>query len=344
MSADSIDTLTNDSQLSEPVEQPTEQPNDKPVEPTEQPVEQPTDKPVDPTDKPVEQPVEPTDKPVDPTDKPVEPVEQPVEPTEQPVEQPVEPTEQPVEFDEIFTAKITEIKSRLDNVTDQLNNFMGNLSFTMSEISKLKEQLVILSSLGIDSESVLADLTSQMYTVQNQYNDIEKYQNTLYGTLYNVLYDNLLKIGTFTVNVYRTKPGFAGDDLVDLFGGFTDEDNIPVSGNYRKYVGIPNYAYTVNDCNNLCKCIVDTFILLESKITALNTLSTNAQKSTELGYKLGSFVRIINDKIDEISTNANNFNVEIDSNTKGLFDDANNRIHVYSKFVSDISGEHIPLI
>jgi hypothetical protein len=221
---------------------------------------------------------------------------------------------------------------------------MGNLSSTMNEITKLKEQLVILSSLGIDSELALADLTSQMYTVQNQYNEIEKYQNTLYVTLYNVLYDNLLNIGTFTVNVYKNEPGFAGDDIVNLFGGFTDENNIPVSGNYRRYLGIPNYTYTVNDCNNLCICIVNTFVLLESKIKILNGLLMNAQKDTQLGYRLGSLVKIINDKINEISTNAINFNSEIDTNTKGLFDEANNKITIYSGFVSDISGAHVPLI
>ncbi|HEL9598645.1 TPA: LPXTG cell wall anchor domain-containing protein [Streptococcus suis] len=90
------------------VEEPAEQPTEKPAEtPTEQPVEQPTETPTEkPIEKPVEQPVEtPTEKtaeqPVEtPTEKPAEkPVEKPVEkPTEKPVEQPVEkPVEKPTD-------------------------------------------------------------------------------------------------------------------------------------------------------------------------------------------------------------------------------------------------------
>lgn len=186
---------------------------------------------------------------------------------------------------------------------DKSVSLLSQLDIILASIEDLINQFENIHMTSLNTKKTINSLKNQYGNIQEYKKSLNEFTNKFINDIYNLMYNVLRNIAQYNAEILENTNTFIGVNIIDAFGGFTNEDNIPTNGgHYRKSTNInTDIDYTLQHCVEIESYINKEIEILQNKIESINNIIANINKNLELGYEIGlempDLLNIIKDAI-----------------------------------------------
>lgn len=209
-----------------------------------------------------------------------------------------------VENDEFITNDVSEL---LSYISCELSGIKSN----SEKISRLIENVKSILKMNINVQQSVESLSLQLHINLTAANNLRKEREIFINELYDVLYNSMLTASKYCVSTLNNN--YDDTDLIELFNGTTDDNNLPVVGHYKKssHLLSKKYNYTLENCFNLLFLLKQTFSKILNKKIDIDTILKNAEADAKLGYSLGPIFDSLNSLKSDIDNKLDSFKISL---------------------------------
>ena len=192
-----------------------------------------------------------------------------------------------VENDEFITNDVSEL---LSYISCELSGIKSN----SEKISRLIENVKSIQKMNINVQQSVESLSLQLHINITAANNLRKQRENFINELYDILYNSMMIASKYCVSTLNNN--YDDTDLIELFNGTTNDDNIPSVGHYKKssHLLSKKYNYTLENCFNLIFLLKQTFSKILNKKIDIDIILKNAEADIKMGYSLGPIFDSLN--------------------------------------------------